>query len=81
VPFEKGIVPFRETFRALAQMGFWGLLGVEMWGQMHAGEDPVAAAAAARKFVDSLVAEAWPAGRPSGHPEAAAATNQILASK
>ena len=61
VPFEKGIVPFHETFRALAQTGFWGLLGVEIWGQMHADADPVAAVAAARQFVDSLVAEAWPA--------------------
>jgi len=60
VPFEKGIVPFHETFRALAQTGFWGLLGVEIWGQMHADADPVAAVAAARQFVDSLVAEAWP---------------------
>jgi L-ribulose-5-phosphate 3-epimerase len=61
VPFGKGIVPFRETFRALAQTGFWGLLGVEIWGQMHADEDPVASVAAARRFVDGLVAEAWPA--------------------
>jgi len=70
IPFEKGIVPFRETFQALAQTGFWGMLGVEMWGQMHAGEDPITCAAAARKLVDSLVAEAWPAGRPVGVPEA-----------
>jgi L-ribulose-5-phosphate 3-epimerase len=68
VPFEKGIVPFRETFRALAQTGFWGLLGVEIWGSMHTGEDPVASVAAARRFVGGLVAEAWPA--------AAAAPNQ-----
>jgi L-ribulose-5-phosphate 3-epimerase len=61
VPFEKGIVPFRETFQALVQIGFWGLLGVEIWGSMHAGEDPVASVAAARRFVDGLVAEAWPA--------------------
>ncbi len=64
VPFEKGIVPFRETFQALVKMGFWGLLGVEIWGSMHTGEDPVASVAAARKFVDSLVAEAWPADHP-----------------
>jgi L-ribulose-5-phosphate 3-epimerase len=66
VPFETGIVPFRETFQALAQTGFWGLLGVEMWGDMHAGEDPIASAAAARSFVDCLVAEAWPSGMPTG---------------
>ncbi|HSV86628.1 MAG TPA: L-ribulose-5-phosphate 3-epimerase, partial [Levilinea sp.] len=65
VPFGEGIVPFRETFQALAQTGFWGLLGVEMWGDRHAGEDPLAAAAAARKYVDSLVVEAWPNGCPS----------------
>jgi L-ribulose-5-phosphate 3-epimerase len=68
IPFEQGIVPFRETFRALAQTGFWGLLGVEIWGQMHSGEDPVASVAAARRFVDSLVAETWPASRPVGLP-------------
>ena len=70
IPFEQGIVPFQETFRALAQTGFWGLLGVEIWGQMHAarGEDPLASAAAARRFVDCLVAEAWPDNRPFGLP-------------
>ena len=73
VPFETGIVPFRQTFQALAQTGFWGLLGVEIWGQMHADGDPVASVAAARRFVDSLVAEAWPAGR----PETALVANQI----
>ena len=62
VPFEKGIVPFRETFQALVQTGFWGLLGIEIWGSMHTGEDPVESVAAARRFVDCLVAEAWPAG-------------------
>jgi L-ribulose-5-phosphate 3-epimerase len=61
VPFEAGIVPFRKTFRALAQTGFWGLLGVEMWAHMHPAEDPVVAAAAARRLVASWVAEAWPA--------------------
>jgi hypothetical protein len=39
--------------------GFWGLIGVEIWGEMHAGEDPIAPVAAARKFVEELVAEAW----------------------
>jgi L-ribulose-5-phosphate 3-epimerase UlaE len=59
VPFGQGIVPFQDTFRALVQTGFWGLLGVEMWGQMHADQDPIASVAAARKFVDCLVQEAW----------------------
>ena len=60
VPFEKGIVPFRETFQALVKAGFWGMIGIEIWGKMHAGEDPVESVAAARRFVESLVAEAWP---------------------
>jgi L-ribulose-5-phosphate 3-epimerase len=60
VPFETGIVPFRETFQALVESGFWGLIGIEIWGKMHAGEDPITSVAAARKFVEGLVAEAWP---------------------
>jgi predicted hexulose-6-phosphate isomerase len=59
IPFGKGIVPFRETFRALTDIGFWGMLGVEIWGDIHFEEDPVAAAAAARRFVADLVAESW----------------------
>jgi L-ribulose-5-phosphate 3-epimerase len=65
VPFGEGIVPFRETFRALAETGFWGLLGVEMWADRYAGDDPIAVAAAARTFVATLVAEAWPSGLPT----------------
>ena len=64
VPFGEGIVPFRETFRALAQSGFWGMIGVEMWGKMHADQDPIACVADARRFVDCLTTEAWPAGQP-----------------
>jgi sugar phosphate isomerase/epimerase len=59
-------VPFRETFRALAQTGFWGLLGVEIWGDRHASHDPLASAAAARKFIDELAAETWPEALPYG---------------
>jgi L-ribulose-5-phosphate 3-epimerase len=60
VPFGEGIVPFRETFQALAETGFWGMLGIEIWGQMHDEHDPIAAAASARQFLDALVEEAWP---------------------
>jgi L-ribulose-5-phosphate 3-epimerase len=69
VPFEEGIVPFQETFRALAQTGFWGLLGVEIWGQMHTGEDPVASVATVRKLIDRFVAQAWPDNRPTSRLE------------
>lgn len=65
IPFGKGIVPFQDTFRALVQSGFWGMIGVEMWGNMHVDQDPVACIADARKFVECLVTEAWPAEGPS----------------
>jgi L-ribulose-5-phosphate 3-epimerase UlaE len=68
VPFGQGIVPFQETFHALVQTGFWGLLGVEMWGQMHADQDPITCVAAAREFVDGLVNEAWAAESSCGGP-------------
>jgi L-ribulose-5-phosphate 3-epimerase len=60
VPFEKGIVPLQETFHALAQVGFWGPLSVEMWANMDEGGNPLASASAARKLVERLVAAAWP---------------------
>ena len=69
VPFGDGIVPFRDTFRALVQAGFWGLLGVEMWGTMHADQDPLDSITAARKFVDCLVTESWPANDPFAQRE------------
>ena len=64
IPYGEGIVPFRETFQSLVQIGFWGLLGIEMWGQMHAGQEPIECVASARRFVESLVAEAWQADQP-----------------
>jgi predicted hexulose-6-phosphate isomerase len=65
IPFGEGIVPFRKTFQALAEIGFWGLLGVEMWGYMHADVDPIESAAAARRFVDDLITETWPTTSPA----------------
>lgn len=64
VPFGEGIMRFQETFHALAQTGFWGLIGIEMWGDRHAGEEPLASVAAARRFVGRLVDETWPDGLP-----------------
>jgi L-ribulose-5-phosphate 3-epimerase len=64
VPFGEGIVPFRDTFQALARLGFWGMIGVEMWGSMHADRDPIVCVADARKFIDGLVTEAWPSSQP-----------------
>lgn len=66
VPFEEGIVPFVETFQALARIGFWGPMGVEMWGQMDTRRDPLDAAIAARKLVERLTAMAWPEHSPPG---------------
>lgn len=59
VPFEQGDVPFGETFEALAEMGFWGPLTVEMWAQMDDSGDPMSAVVAARQLVDRLVNMAW----------------------
>jgi predicted hexulose-6-phosphate isomerase len=59
IPFGEGIVPFRDTFQALVQMGFWGMIGVEMWGSMHTGQDPIECVASARRFVEDLVSESW----------------------
>lgn len=74
VPFGDGIVPFQETFRALAQTGFWGLLGVEIWGDRHADGDPIESAAAARQFVNEMVNEAWPTGLPDQQSRAGKTT-------
>jgi L-ribulose-5-phosphate 3-epimerase len=59
VSFEEGIVPFLETFQALAQIGFWGPLGVEMWADMDTSGDPLASATSARGLVEHLITRAW----------------------
>jgi len=55
VPFGEGIVPFTETFETLSQIGFSGLLGVEMWADMDKTGDPVNSAVEARNFVAHLI--------------------------
>jgi L-ribulose-5-phosphate 3-epimerase len=59
IPFETGIVPLEETFQTLAEIGFWGVLAVEMWGQMDTDGDPTASAGAARRLVQRLVDSAY----------------------
>ena len=60
VPYGEGIVPFKDVFSAMAESGFWGMLGVEMWADRHEGEDIIEVVANARKFVQDLVdAETW----------------------
>ena len=59
VPFGEGIVPFAETFETLAQIGFSGPLGVEMWADMDKSGDPMKSAVAARNFVEHLTTTVW----------------------
>jgi predicted hexulose-6-phosphate isomerase len=57
VPFEEGRVPLVETFAALAEIGFWGPMTVEMWSHMDASNDSMSAVVAARELVGRLVAQ------------------------
>ena len=59
VPLEQGIVPFKETFRLLARMGFAGPLVMEMWAHLDPAGDPVSTAANARIRLNQWIAEAW----------------------
>jgi L-ribulose-5-phosphate 3-epimerase len=59
IPFETGIVPLEETFKALAEIEFWGILTVEMWADMDNTGDPLASVIHARKLVNRLVSSAW----------------------
>jgi L-ribulose-5-phosphate 3-epimerase len=59
VPFEEGDVPFEDTFQALAHIGFWGPMTVEMWSQMDARGDPLASVIAARSLVRRLTEMVW----------------------
>lgn len=59
VPYGKGIVPFRQVFHAMSEMGFNGLLCAEMWGHMHPDKDPVEGATETYRFIRKLVWDAW----------------------
>ena len=59
VPFQQGGVPFSETFQALAEIGFWGPLTVEMWAHRDPASDPLSAVVAARELVARLVDATW----------------------
>jgi len=59
VPFETGIVPFVETFEALAQVGFCGLMGVEMWADMDTTGNPLNSVIAARELAEHLMITVW----------------------
>lgn len=64
VEFSEGIVPFQEIFQKLAVLGYWGPLGVEIWGDRHEHEDPIEAAASARQFVGDLIdSQSWVSDR------------------
>ncbi len=55
VPFGEGDVPFQETFKALAEIGYCGPLTVEMWSEFPGDTDPVLSIMGARKLVRSLI--------------------------
>jgi L-ribulose-5-phosphate 3-epimerase len=59
VPFEEGDVPFEETFQTLAEIGFGGLLTVEMWADMDPTGNPLRSAVAARQLVARLTRTTW----------------------
>jgi len=60
VPFGEGAVNFDAAFRTLKRIGFSGPFMVEMWNE--AAADPVAVAAAARRWLEDKVSKAFAAG-------------------
>jgi len=59
VPLNQGIVPFRESFRLLANMGFAGPLVMEMWAHLDPTGNPVGSATQAHAILNEWIAEAW----------------------
>lgn len=59
VPFVDGIVPFEETFETLANIGYCGLLTVEMWADKDPEAGGTEAVRAAHRLVDQLTTSAW----------------------
>ncbi len=59
VLLEQGIVPFMDTFRLLARMGFAGPLTIEMWAHLDSTGNPTDAAAQALVKVKQWIADAW----------------------
>jgi L-ribulose-5-phosphate 3-epimerase UlaE len=59
VVFESGDVHFKNVFRTLAEIGFWGPIVVEMWEQLHTDTDSLNLAVQARKMVDQLISSTW----------------------
>lgn len=59
IPYGSGIVPFERTFKALAEIGFWGLLSIEMWSHMHPEKPPFDTISDTRQFIQNLVNQTW----------------------
>jgi L-ribulose-5-phosphate 3-epimerase len=59
VAFGEGIVPFREIFRVLSEINFWGPIAVEMWAHLDTSGDSLQSVVEARNLVDHLISEAW----------------------
>jgi L-ribulose-5-phosphate 3-epimerase len=57
VPLGEGLVDFDGAFNTLKRLGYHGLLVVEMWNE--AMEDPVATAAAARRWLEEKLNRAF----------------------
>jgi L-ribulose-5-phosphate 3-epimerase len=58
VPFNHGIVPLANCFAALAQMGYHGLLTIEMW-TTEDSPNPDAELSAARELIQGLASTAY----------------------